>query len=208
MFVHYEEMRFNPDPHNPHVKIVSRVAPNGKVLDVGCASGYLARELKKKNCVVVGIEINREMAAVARNYCDKVIVTDIEEVVELPIPEKEFDFIILSDVLEHLRRPDLVIIKLKRYLAPDGLLIASIPNIARIEIRLKLLFGKFNYQDTGIMSKVHLRFFTLKTAKDMFKGAGYKIIQMDYTGLGSRFRILPTLFAFQFLLTARVESRV
>lgn len=206
MFEHYEEMKFNPDRHNPHVKIVSRICSGAKILDVGCASGYLARELKEKKCTVVGIEINKEMAAMASNYCDKVIVTDVEEAVELPIPEKEFDFIILSDVLEHLRRPDLVITKLKRYLAPDGLVIASIPNVARIEIRIKLLLGRFDYQDSGIMSKGHLRFFTLKTAKDMFKSTGYKIIQIDYTGLGSRFRILPTLFAFQFLLIAKIEN--
>lgn len=206
MFAHYEEMKFNPDLHNPHVKIVSRIDANSKVLDVGCASGYLAKELKKKNCTVVGIEIDKEMAAMARNYCDKVIVTDVEEAVELPIPDKEFDFIILSDVLEHLRRPDLVITKLKRYVAPNGLVIASIPNVARIEVRIKLLLGRFDYQDSGIMSKGHLRFFTRKTARDMFKRCGYKSIQIDYTGLGSRFRILPTLFAFQFLLTARIES--
>ena len=194
---------FNPSPHSPHTKIVKYVGNGKKVLDVGCATGYVAHELMKKGCRVVGIDIDKAMAEVAKSYCDRVIVANVEEIEELPFPEGYFDIIIFSDVLEHLKRPDLALIAFKRYLNPNGFVIASIPNIARIEYRIRLLFGKFDYEDyerSGILSSAHLRFFTLKTARHLFKAAGYKISKVDYTGLGSRFKVLPTWLAFQFIM--------
>ena len=99
-----------------------------------------------------------------------------------------------------MKRPDLVLGNLKRYLKPDGFVIASIPNIARLEFRLKLLFGKFNYEESGILSKGHLSFFTRKMAMGLFETSGYKISKIDYTGLGSKFKVLPAWLAFQFII--------
>lgn len=111
-----------------------------------------------------------------------------------------------SDVLEHLKRPDLVLIAFKRYLNPGGFVIASILNIERLEFRIRHLLGRFDYGESGILSKGHLRFFTFKTAKGLFEDAGYKIISIDYTGLASKFKILKkfsTLFAYQFVVIAK-----
>jgi len=203
MFVYKEELLFNPSPHSPHVKIINHIGYNKKVLDIGCSTGYIAKELRKKNCSIVGIEIDETSAEVARKYCDEVIVADVEEIKELHFQEKFFDVMIFSDALEHLKRPDSVLITFKKYLNPEGFAIASIPNIARLEFRIKLLLGKFNYEESGILSRGHLRFFTLKTAKELFESSGYKIAKIDYTGFGSKFRILPTWFAFQFIIIAK-----
>lgn len=153
-----------------------------------------------------GIEIDNKGAREARKYCQEVINTDVERIDKLPFSDKLFGVIIYSDILEHLKRPDLVLFKFKRYLADDGLVIASIPNIARIEFRIKLALGKFDYQESGILKKDHLLFFTLSTAKKMFQEAGYKIVKIDYTGLGSRIKIFSTLFAFQFIIVAQKEK--
>jgi len=200
MFEHHEKHIFNPSPNSPHTKIIEYIGKNKRVLDVGCSSGYIAKELNKKGCSVVGIEIDATAAEIAKKHCDKVIVGDIEEVKELPYPDRHFDAIILGDVLEHLKRPDVVLLKLRRYLKPNGFVIASVPNIARLEYRLKLLLGKFDYEESGILSKGHLRFFTLKTVKKLLETCGYKIVKISYTGLGSKFRILPTWLAFQFVI--------
>lgn len=199
-----QEYKFDPSPYSPNVKILNLIQPGKKVLDVGCASGYLAEKLAKKGCEVFGIEIDKKAAQEARKYCQKVINADVELIKELPFPEKFFDVIVLSDILEHLKRPDLVLIKFKKYLADDGLVIASIPNIARIEIRLKLALGKFYYQESGILKKDHLRFFTLASAKKLFQETNFKIAKIEPTGLGSRIRIFPTLFAFQFIIVAQI----
>jgi len=193
--------------HGSHAKIASMVGIGWKVLDVGCAIGSLGKYLKEtKNCHVVGIEIDKNAAEIARNIYDKVIIGDVEELQEIVFSNEYFDAIILADILEHLARPDILLVKLKRYLKPEGYVIASIPNIAQLEIRLKLLFGKFEYEETGILDRTHLRFFTLKTAKELFHEVGYEVILVDYTGLRSKYHVLkfiPKLFAYQFIITAR-----
>lgn len=192
------------------MKIINYVGMNKKVLDVGCASGYLAERLKKNECYVVGIEIDEAATKTAKQFCDNIIVGDVEQLNELPYPSKFFDVIVYSDILEHLKRPDLVLIKFKKYLAPKGCVIASIPNVARFEVRLKLLLGKFDYTDTGHLDVTHLRFFTIKTAKQLLESTGYKVEKVDYTGLASRISVLklfPTLFANQIILIAKsIES--
>jgi 2-polyprenyl-3-methyl-5-hydroxy-6-metoxy-1,4-benzoquinol methylase len=203
MFSYDEIPVYDPRPHSSHTKIIRCIQRSMRVLDVGCATGYLAKELKRKNCDVVGIEINQAMADIAVQYCDEVVVADVENVEELSFSPQSFDVIMFSDILEHLKRPDLALINLKRYLKSDGFVIASIPNIARLEFRLKLLFGKFDYKQTGILNKGHLRFFTLRTAKNLFETTGYAIVKIEYTGLASKFKILPTLLTSQFVIMAR-----
>jgi len=202
----FEEYKFHNSPHSAHVKIPNLIKPGKKVLDVGCASGYTAEILVKKRCQVFGVEIDKKAVREAKKHCKRVINADVERIDKLPFPNNYFDVIIYSDILEHLRRPDLVLSNFKKYLADDGLLIVSIPNIARIELRIDLVLGKFDYQESGILKKDHLRFFTLSTAKKMLQEAGYKIVKIDYTGLGSRIKIFPTLIAFQFIIIALKEK--
>jgi len=125
---------------------------------------------------------------------------------EIPYPEGFFDIIICADVLEHLVRPDLVLMKFAKYLSKKGYVLASIPNIVNWYYRLKFLFGTFNYEESGILDKTHLRFFTLKTVKELFEASDYRIIRIDYTGFASKYKILrlfPGFFAIQFIIAAQ-----
>lgn len=197
---------FHTSPHGSHMKIVKHVGENKKVLDIGCATGYLAKRFKGNGCYVIGIEIDEEAAKIAKQYCDDVIIGDVEDMEELPYPEGFFDVIVYGDVLEHFTRPDLVLVKFKKYLSSRGYVVASIPNVAWWLIRLKLLMGKFEYKAMGILDVTHLRFFTFKTMKTLFEVAGYKVNEVDYTGLESKFglcKIFPTLFAHQFIIVAK-----
>ncbi|MFH1519344.1 MAG: class I SAM-dependent methyltransferase [Candidatus Omnitrophota bacterium] len=197
------KQEFKSWPHTPTYQAVKLIRPNSKVLDVGCSKGYMAKELNKKGCKVTGVEIDKNAARAAKNYCVDVINADIEKQDELPCPENSFDYILCLDVLEHLMRPDVILNKLKRYLSPNGEIIISIPNIARFEHRLKLLSGIFDYSECGALSKGHLRFFTYKTAKVLIESSGYKIKAVKSTGLGFIIKIFPGLFAFQFLIIAK-----
>ena len=204
MFEDIEKHEFNPSLHSPHTKTIYYVPENSFVLDVGCGNGYIDKKLREKNCRIVGIEADGDSANQAALYCSDIIVSDVERIKDLPYPHDSFDIIIFGDVLEHLKRPDLVLANFRRYLKPRGFVIASIPNIARLEYRIKHLFGNFDYEPYGgIISRTHLRFFTLRTAKKLFLECGYKIIKIDYTGLASQLKILPKLLAFQFIIIAK-----
>lgn len=190
----------------PNEDICSLVESNKKVLDVGCATGRIAEKLKKeKNCYVVGIEINKEMAKIAKKRCDQVIVVDAELLKRLNFPKSYFDIILFADLLEHCRNPGEILKNLKKYLSDTGYILVSIPNVANWEIRLKLLLGKFDYRGGTILDVGHLRFFTLRSIKELVRKAGFKIIEVKTRNavLQSLGRLWPALFAWGFVIKAK-----
>ncbi|HET9393786.1 MAG TPA: methyltransferase domain-containing protein [Candidatus Rubrimentiphilum sp.] len=165
-------------------KIVSQIPPSSTVLDVGCASGYLAQLLRGKNCIVTGIEVNESAAAIARQHSAEVFVADLEEesLAEI-VKRQEFDIIVFADVLEHLRTPGEVLKSAHGLLKPGGVVLASVPNIAHGAMRLSLLTGNFDYAEFGILDDSHLRFFTARSLDALFLSAGFSIEHVD------RFRV-------------------
>lgn len=201
-----EDYKFGFLPYGVHQKIIKYVGSNKKVLDVGCADGYLGKELKNNGCFVVGIEGNVQRAKIAKEILDDVVIGNIEGLKTLSCPENFFDVIVFADVLEHLIMPDVVLANFKKYLKEGGIIIISVPNIARIDIRVKLLLGKFNYAQGGILDRTHLRFFTLDSIQRLLTVSGYVVTHKDSSGYFSRFRMfsfLSKLLAFQFILLAK-----
>src|SRR3989475_12610532 len=84
---------------------------------------------------------------------------------EIPLLDGPFDAIVYEDVLEHLVDPLRVLSELDRHLAPEGFVIASVPTIAHLYIRLLLLCGRFDYIDRGILDRSHLRFFRARSLR-------------------------------------------
>jgi len=79
-------------------------------------------------------------------------------------------------VLEHLANPWTVLSRLRSKLSGDGVLIASIPNVAHYKVVVPLLLhGAWNYTDEGILDRTHLRFFNKKTAICLFEKTGYSV---------------------------------
>lgn len=205
---------FNLDPYASHMKIVRLVGKNKRVLDVGCATGQLAKRFVENGCEVVGIELDEYAAEKAKEFCSRVIVGDVEQMIKIPFTPKYFDVIVFADVLEHLRQPERVLINFKKYLKNSGYIVVSLPNIANWRIRLKLLMGRFDYEESGILDRTHLRFYYEKSARELIVSSGYDIVKFDITPslplppkLGSVnyfiSRLRPNLFAFQFIIVGK-----
>lgn len=190
--------------HGPHAKIIPLIVKGWHILDIGCGIGAFGRYLKKTlECYIVGMDIDRDAALTAKHFYDDIIIADVEK---MPIVESTgfFNVVVMADVLEHLRRPDTLLYNLRQCIR-FSYVIASLPNIGRLEVRVRLLLGKFEYQEVGILDKTHLRFFTLKSVKELFIKSGYRVIQIGHTGLASRHYLLslfPSLFSYQFIIMA------
>lgn len=165
-------------PGGVHAKIIDWAGAGKTVLDVGCAAGYLGAELKNRGNQVFGVEVSDLAARAAADRLDGVIVGNIEDL-DLPYPKGHFDVIICADILEHLFQPAEALMKLRQYLKDDGVLIASIPNIAHWSVRLKLLFGRYDYEEAGLLDRGHIRFFTFDSALKMIRAAGFKVARYD-----------------------------
>jgi hypothetical protein len=112
-------------------------------------------------------------------------------------------------VLEHLVNPEQVLRQVRELLSPGGRVLVCVPNIAHLRIRLKLLFGRFEYESTGIMDMTHLRFYTYSTARRLIESAGFRIQSyhpMVGGGALSHWfrRMFHTLFAGNMLFVAVV----
>lgn len=169
------------DPYSSHAQIINWVEQErpSEVLEVGTATGYLTSELVKLGCAVTGIEQDAQMAEIARPYCRNMCVENIEEMEFSRLGR--YDAIVFGDVIEHLRNPRAVLEKLSGLLKPGGKILISIPNVANIWVRLNLLFGRFDYSRVGILDETHLRFFTLKTAKQLAFDSGLDVISTAVT---------------------------
>jgi len=159
--------------------VVAHVPDGVRVLDLGCATGHTARLLSQQGCTVVGVEIDPVAAASARAWCEAVHVVDLDTAdLGRALHGQRFDVIAAGDILEHLRDPVATLATLAPLLGAEGLVIASIPNVAHGSVRIALLSGTFAYRDFGILDKTHLRFFTLDTIKATFAAAGYELLDV------------------------------
>ncbi len=153
----------NVDKNSSHARIVNLIKEGSKVLDFGCASGYLGGILiQNKNCEVIGLEFDKEDAKKAKDkgYKD-VVICDLDlDNWEDELGKQKFDVAVFADVLEHLKYPEKVLEKTKKLLTKDGEIIVSVPNIAHLSVRLELLNGSFEYEDMGILDKTHLKYWT------------------------------------------------
>ena len=151
------------------------------ILDVGCASGYLGKVLRGRGHRVIGIETN---AAAAQDACSNYDAFHVADIDTFSFPyEREFDYIVFADVLEHLRDPAAVLRRALPALKGSGKLIVSVPNVANWIVRLGLLFGRFDPADRGILDKTHLHFFTLRTLKQMMTGVSCPVLDVTPTPL-------------------------
>lgn len=150
------------------------------ILEVGCSTGYFGHALKNAGNIVWGIEMNHVAAEKAKSVLDNVYVGSIEEfLADAANQNLKFDYVTFGDVLEHLPNPEKVLQACKLILSEDGAIIASIPNVAHIAVRLMLLEGRWEYSKLGIMDNTHLRFFTKSSIVEMFNMSALYIRDMD-----------------------------
>lgn len=168
----------NKNPYESHQIVLNLIKGNSKVLDIGCATGYMDKVLTDRGCEVWGIDNDEIALGKACRFCDKVINYDLNSGKALHIPKKHFDYILMIDVIEHLPEPDKVLDLIKPFLKKGGKIIFSIPNIAHASVRWMLLNGGFNYSEQGIMDRTHIHFYTKDTFQKFLTSQGYKIIQM------------------------------
>ncbi len=159
---------------SPHSQALQRVKAGSRVLDIGCAGGYLGPELAAKHCVVDGID---SVPAVEPGL-NKFYLHDLN--CGLPqLDYTKYDYILLLDVIEHLSKPELFLDQLREALTsnPSAEIIVSTANVAFFVTRFMLMIGQFNYGKRGILDLTHTRLFTFGSFGRLVEQAGYDVIE-------------------------------
>lgn len=214
---------FSTEKTGTHMLLLAEVPEGNRVLDVGCASGYLGNYLiREKRCEVWGIEPDYISSEEARAHGYKAVLNrSVEEALREPIlANEQFDVILIGDVLEHLVKPEQLLQDLKPFLKPGGRLVLSLPNVAHYSVRFGLLAGNWEMTETGILDRTHLHFFTRSSAEAMFAAAGWRVEtvrprgdlerwlrRLGLEGAGrSLLFMLAGFFAVQYVFTLRLNS--
>jgi SAM-dependent methyltransferase len=215
---------YKSSPYSSHAMLLHSLPEEGRgsrVLDAGCASGYLAGLLADRGYRVTGIE--RAGGSGDRFPTNvELIEADLDRGLP-PLPGK-FSYVICGDILEHLRDPSALLRQIASVLAPEGRLIASLPNSGNLYFRMVVLSGRFPQEDKGLFDRTHVRFYVWSGWRGLLAENGFQIAERQVTGIpvglalarweGSlavrmleavtywAARIWPTLFAYQFVVTA------
>ena len=114
-----------------HARVVRLVGSDQRVLELGPSAGHMTRVLRDRGCAVVGIERRSRRGAAAPSSLERMIVGNLDELdLDAEVGEDRFDVIVAADVLEHLTDPVGTLRRLRRFLAPGGYFVISLPNIA------------------------------------------------------------------------------
>ena len=158
--------------------IASWIKPGARVLDLGCGHGDLLAYLKEhKQIQGTGIEQDKEKAAACIERGLSVLQGDIKEEVA-DYPDAAFDVVILSQTLQQVYQPDVLLKSLSRI---GKQVIVSFPNFSHYRIRLQMLFKgqapkslqlPFSWYDTP-----NIRVITLADFRKFSQDVGYTIVK-------------------------------
>ena len=170
-----------PIHENNNPDLLTMIPPSVKnVIEVGCSSGALAREFKNtyQNVNWVGVEIDETYGKLAEKYCDRVVVSNIDDCDESFYTQfSDRDCWVFGDSLEHFKDPWLVLKQIRNVIPDNGCITACIPNAQHWSLVVKLAMGDFRYQDSGLLDRTHLRWFTRQTIVELFASQGFKIVE-------------------------------
>jgi len=151
-----------------------------RVLDLGCGFATTTARLQRLGNEVTGVESSPRAAATAAGRIARVVEGDLLRPAEVlaRLRGETFDVLVFADVLEHLPWPaETLAAFLPLLRRPGGHVIVSLPNVGLWSVRLAHLLGRWNYEDTGVLDRTHLRFFTERTARDLLASVGLRVVE-------------------------------
>jgi SAM-dependent methyltransferase len=161
------------------------VIPSGvRFLDLGCGAGGNLARLAEGGRSGVGLEIDAEAALLGRARGLVVYVGDVRDralLERIRSEEGAFGLLLFADLLEHLERPDELLLASLPLLGPEGRVVVSLPNVACWYQRLALLLGMWSYSESGILDRTHLRFFTRSSFRRWAADLGFDCVAEDST---------------------------
>jgi 2-polyprenyl-3-methyl-5-hydroxy-6-metoxy-1,4-benzoquinol methylase len=207
-----------------HTMAIDAVQPGATVLDIGCGQGYVAEEVAHRAAKVVGVD-----QYIRESHNPKIEFKRWNvDAGEFPVDVSAFDQVLMLDVIEHLKDPEVFMERLREGAAgkrPE--IILTTANVAFAITRTMLLLGHFNYGRKGILDRTHTRLFTFHSLRELFAQTGYQVLEVR--GIPAPFpkavgdnalgrslvainraliAIFPGLFSYQIFVRARALPTV
>jgi SAM-dependent methyltransferase len=219
--VRYE---FKAGPYSSHTLLLAQFPERGegrRVLDIGCAAGYLSEILVQRGYSVACIDWPGTPHPATVEFSGADLDYGLGPV------KGRFEYIICADVIEHLRDPLRLLKECRDRLAPGGTLHASLPNSAHWYFRWNVLMGRFPQHERGLFDSTHLHFYPWDGWVNLLGRAGFRVetVRASAVPVGLALpawdgswlvgamerlsvecaRIWKSLFSYQFIVRARAR---
>ena len=166
--------------------LISGYKRSGNILDVGCATGYFLEAAKKRGFQAYGIEISDYSCAIAKSKFGEAMV--YQGMLEnCPFPEKHFDVIAMSDLLEHVRDPYKTLQAARRLLKNDGVIMLMTPDTD--SLTRKLMRGKWTHYKAE-----HFFYFNRRSINYLAARTGFVADHFEAAKKSINFEYIYTLF--------------
>jgi 2-polyprenyl-3-methyl-5-hydroxy-6-metoxy-1,4-benzoquinol methylase len=159
-------------------KLLANIPPfKRKVLELGCAAGRLGEKYKSENPHTEwhGIDISMSALSEANQVLDATYLINLDQDYDLSriLSQRDFDAIVIGDLIEHLVNPEPLLESLHQITTSDAELICCIPNMSNAEVIQRMLCGDLSYDDMGLLDKTHLRFYSPSSAIKLLLDSGW-----------------------------------
>lgn len=178
---------------NRAVLEAARKANAQSILDVGCGNGTLVADLARAGFSVAGMDGDEGGIEIARRkYPDLSFEVGRFE----NTPDRQYDFVVSTEVVEHLYSPQQLIRYCFDALEPQGTLVISTPYHGYLKNAAVALSGKWDHHHHPLRDGGHVKFFSRDTLTELLEDGGFVV--KDFTGVGR----LPLLWK-SMILTAK-----
>jgi len=157
------------------VKTIRKYKASGKLLDVGCGTGFFLA-YAERYYDVHGIDISEYALKEARQRARKAKLS-VGDATNLHYENDYFDIVTCFDLLEHLPNPGLALQEFRRILRDGGILIIRVPNIESIGAKWK------KEEWFGHRDKTHVSLLSNEEWMDLLKENEFEILEVFYDGL-------------------------
>ena len=158
---------------------------HGRLLEVGCAHGFLLDHLRKRHWEVKGLEVS----PLAAKYAAEELGLDIYcgKLEDAGYKDDSFDVVLLLDVLEHLHRPFETLKEIGRILAPEGVLVVQCPwELTHWEERAEAYLKRMKpCTITPDAVPAHLYFFNPETLDAFLEKGGFHTVKKQSGNYGA-----------------------
>lgn len=171
------------EEHTSVGKIISQITDGSSVLEFGPGNGRMTQYLiNEKKCEVSIVEFDPVLFEHVMGFAQDGFLGNIEEYKwNEHFAGKKFDFIIFADVLEHLTDSEKALEEASKYLAPNGEILLTFPNLAHNSVLIDLFNNKLDWKQYGLLDRTHNSFYTQQGFEELFERIGLSIRREDFT---------------------------
>ena len=168
------------------LNLIRQFVSSGKVLDVGCATGYFLEIAKTNNFEPHGVEFSEYSAAIAKKkFGDTNVFLGTLE--QCNFENKSFDVIAMSDLIEHVRIPKQTLSKANELLKENGVIMIMTPDI-------KTLSNKLMGKRWTHYKPEHFFYFSQRSIRYLAEQCGLKVVHYERSKKALTINYLHTQF--------------